>query len=148
MNRLLTAHTPLGNVLWAVRVSGDEALSSLYHFTVCFKSASPNIDCQAMIGELCALELETDQHGRRYLSWQMIDFAAIGHEGRHWVYEATDGHAFLGGGESKHICMLALQAVNMIYDSTGLIPPRNLLRATLGNRRSIVSSSLSDFESG
>jgi type VI secretion system secreted protein VgrG len=42
-----------------------------------------------MIGELCALELETERRGRRYLSGQMIDFAAIGREGRHWVYEAT-----------------------------------------------------------
>ncbi|WP_418648170.1 type VI secretion system Vgr family protein [Thauera butanivorans] len=89
MNRLLIAHTPLGDALWAVSLSGREALSSLYRFTVRFKSASPDLDCQAMIGERCAIELETDRRGRRYLSGQMIDFAAVGHEGRHWVYETT-----------------------------------------------------------
>jgi type VI secretion system secreted protein VgrG len=72
-----------------VSLSGREALSSLYRFTVQFKSASPDIDCQAMIGERCAVELETDRRGQRWLSGQMIDFAAVGHEGRHWVYEAT-----------------------------------------------------------
>lgn len=89
MNRLLVAHTPLGDALWAVSLSGREALSSLYRFTVRFKSESPELDCQAMIGERCAIELETDRRGRRWLSGQMIDFAAVGHEGRHWVYEAT-----------------------------------------------------------
>ncbi|WP_418647835.1 type VI secretion system Vgr family protein [Thauera butanivorans] len=89
MNRLLTAHTPLGDALWAVSLSGREALSSLYRFTVRFKSESPELDCQAMIGERCAIELETDRRGRRWLSGQMIDFAAVGHEGRHWVYETT-----------------------------------------------------------
>jgi len=33
--------------------------------------------------------VETERQGKRWLSGQMIDFAAIGHEGRHWVYEAT-----------------------------------------------------------
>jgi len=47
------------------------------------------VDGQALIGELCALELETDRQGKRWLSGQMIDFAAVGEEGRHWVYEAT-----------------------------------------------------------
>jgi len=87
--RFLHAHTPLGDALWAVSLSGREALSSLYRFSVRFKSASADVDCQAMIGQLCALELETDRQGTRWLSGQMIDFAAIGHEGRHWVYEAT-----------------------------------------------------------
>jgi len=87
--RLLDAHTPLGDALWAVSLSGREALSSLYHFSVRFKSDSADVDCQAMIGQLCALELETDGQGTRWLSGQMIDFAAVGHEGRHWVYEAS-----------------------------------------------------------
>jgi len=89
MNRLIQAHTPLKDALWAVSISGREALSSLYRFTVCFKSDSPDLDCQKMIGERCALELETDRRGKRWLSGQMIDFAAIGFKGRHWLYEAT-----------------------------------------------------------
>jgi len=88
-HRLIQAHTPLNDALWAVSITGREALSSLYHFTVRFKSDSPDLDCQAMIGQLCALELETDQNGKRWLSGQMVDFAATGQEGRHWVYEAT-----------------------------------------------------------
>jgi len=89
INRLIQAHTPLGDELWAVSLTGREALSSLYRFTVRFKSDSADVDCQKMIGDLCALELETDRQGKRWLSGQMIDFAAVGHEGRHWVYEAT-----------------------------------------------------------
>lgn len=89
MNRLLVAHTPLGHALWAVSLTGREALSTLYGFTVRFKSRDRNIDCQAMIGELCAIEIETDRLARRWLAGQMIDFTAIGFEGRHWVYEAT-----------------------------------------------------------
>ncbi|NMG71315.1 hypothetical protein DNK49_18940 [Azoarcus communis] len=89
MNRLLSASTPLGDALWAVSLTGREALSTLYCFKVRFKSAERDIDCQAQIGERCAVELETDRRGRRYLSGQMIDFAAIGKHGRHWVYEAT-----------------------------------------------------------
>jgi len=89
MHRLIQAHISSEDTLWAVSITGREALSSLYRFTVRFKSDSPDVDCQAMIGDLCALELETDQQGKRWLSGQMIDFAAVGHEGRHWVYEAT-----------------------------------------------------------
>ena len=89
MNRLLIAHTPLGDALWAVSVAGREALSSLYQFHVRFHANDKNLDCQAMIGELCAIELETDRRGTRYLSGNMINFSAIGREGRYWVYEAT-----------------------------------------------------------
>jgi len=71
--RLLHAHTPLGDALWAVSLSGREAVSCLYHFNVRFKSDSPNLDCQAMIGECCAVALETDRQGQRWLSGQMID---------------------------------------------------------------------------
>jgi len=51
MHRLIQAHTPLGDALWAVSLTGREALSSLYRFTVRFKSNSPDVDCQAMIGD-------------------------------------------------------------------------------------------------
>ncbi|NMG72736.1 type VI secretion system Vgr family protein [Parazoarcus communis] len=89
MNRLLITHTPLGDALWAVSLVGREALSTLYYFALRFKSDVPDIDCQAMIGELCAVELEADRGGKRYLSGQMINFSAAGRDGRHWVYEAT-----------------------------------------------------------
>ena len=89
MNRLLIAHTPLGDALWAVSLAGREAMSSLYGFDVRFKSLDPNLDCQAMIGERCAIELEADRRGKRFLAGQMVRFSAIGRQGRHWVYEAT-----------------------------------------------------------
>lgn len=89
MHRLLIAHTPLGNALWAVSVSGREALPAPYAFEVRFKSHDANLDCQAMLGERCAIELEVDRRGRRYLSGQMVRFSAIGRHGRHWVYAAT-----------------------------------------------------------
>ncbi|MFN3984582.1 MAG: hypothetical protein ACK4KV_03790, partial [Rhodocyclaceae bacterium] len=58
MNRPLIAHTPLGRALWAVSVEGEEAMSALYEFRVGLKADTPDVDCQALIGEPCAVELE------------------------------------------------------------------------------------------
>ncbi|THJ31581.1 type VI secretion system tip protein VgrG [Lampropedia aestuarii] len=88
MNRFLVAHTPLGQDLWAYSLKGREALSSLYEFTVGFKSKDANIDCQALIGEVAGIELEAQNGVRRYFSGQMVRFAALGKRGKHWLYEA------------------------------------------------------------
>ncbi len=88
MNRALTATTPLGEALWPVDFQGTEALSSLFEFRVGFKSEDPNLDCQAMIGEACALRIEAQNYGERFLHGQMVRFFATGRQGEHWRYQA------------------------------------------------------------
>ncbi|MBI1906696.1 MAG: hypothetical protein HYS20_10750, partial [Rhodocyclales bacterium] len=89
MNRILVAHTPLGKALWAVALNGKEEMSQVYKLEVKFKSERPDLDCQAMIGERCVIELEADRRIVRHIAGQMINFAATGRDGRHWCYEAT-----------------------------------------------------------
>ena len=89
MNRLLTAHTPLGSALRILTLDGREALSELYAFELSFSAERPDIDCQALIGQLCAVSVETDRGGQRWLSGNMVSFSATGFDGRHWRYAAT-----------------------------------------------------------
>ncbi|MDH5858725.1 type VI secretion system Vgr family protein [Lampropedia aestuarii] len=88
MNRFLVAHTPQGSNLWASQLKGHEALSQLYQFTVDFKSQDANIDCQALIGEVAAIEMEAQNGIRRYFSGQIVRFAALGKRGKYWTYQA------------------------------------------------------------
>jgi hypothetical protein len=54
MNRTINATPPpAGPALRVVSVDGTEALSELFEYRVGFKSVSPDIDCQKMIGEAC-----------------------------------------------------------------------------------------------
>ncbi|MDR0634316.1 MAG: type VI secretion system tip protein VgrG [Azoarcus sp.] len=87
MHRALIAHTPLGEKWWATSLTGTESLSSLYEFTLGLKSESPNIDCQAIIGEVAAVELEAQNGIRRYFSGQIVKALACGKKGGHWAYE-------------------------------------------------------------
>jgi type VI secretion system secreted protein VgrG len=89
MNRLLTAQTPLGNALRILSLDGREALSELYAFNLTFSADHSGIDCQALIGKLCAVAVETEDGGQRWLSGNMISFSATGFDGRHWRYAAT-----------------------------------------------------------
>jgi len=88
MNRVLVAHTPLGETWWATRLQGDEALSSLYEFRLELKSEEPDIDIQAVMGETCAIECKADLFSSiRYFSGLVIGAAARGQSGKHWLYE-------------------------------------------------------------
>jgi type VI secretion system secreted protein VgrG len=87
MARVLIAHTSLGESWWVTNLSGEEAISSLYSFTVNFESDSVNIDCQALIGQVAAIELEAQKNQTRYFSGRIINVAAMGKVGRHWGYE-------------------------------------------------------------
>ncbi|MDR1064331.1 MAG: type VI secretion system tip protein VgrG [Azoarcus sp.] len=88
MHRALIAYTPLGESWWATTLKGKEALSSLYEFTLGLESDDPDIDCQALIGEVAAVELEAQEGGKRYFSGQIVKVSAKGQRGRHWAYEA------------------------------------------------------------
>ncbi|MDR3213818.1 MAG: type VI secretion system tip protein VgrG [Azoarcus sp.] len=89
MNRVLVAHTPLGEVWWATSLRGREAFSELYEFTLGLKSKNPDIDCQALIGETCAVDLEAQRHITRRFAGQIVRLSALGKEGEHWAYEAV-----------------------------------------------------------
>ncbi|MDR2208786.1 MAG: type VI secretion system tip protein VgrG [Azoarcus sp.] len=89
MNRLLIAHTPIGEDWWAMSLEGTESLSELYAFTLTLKSDKSDIDGQSLIGEVCAVELEAQRDIKRYFSGQIIKVAACGKAGRHWQYKAT-----------------------------------------------------------
>jgi type VI secretion system secreted protein VgrG len=90
MNRILVAHTPLGEDWWAVGLQGNESLSSLYEFRLELKSKNPDIDIQAMIGETCAVECKTDLLSSiRYFSGLVIAAMAKGKSGKYWLYELT-----------------------------------------------------------
>ena len=89
MNRFLVSHTPVGEGLWAYKLEGQEKLSELYQYTVHFKSEDANIDCQALIGEVAAVELEAQYNSKRYFSGQIVRFSAQGKRGKHWLYQAT-----------------------------------------------------------
>ncbi|MFN3985920.1 MAG: type VI secretion system Vgr family protein [Rhodocyclaceae bacterium] len=88
MHRPLVAHTPLRDALWVVSLEGVEAMSELYEFRVGLKSEDANVDCQALIGEVCAVELEGHNGVKRFFSGQMVRFEALGKRGEHWHYEA------------------------------------------------------------
>jgi type VI secretion system secreted protein VgrG len=88
MNRTINATTPAGPALRVVSVDGSEALSELFEYRVSFKSISPDIDCQKMIGAACAITLETQGGGQRYWHGQMVRFSFTGRAGKDWTYEA------------------------------------------------------------
>ncbi|MCL1824620.1 MAG: type VI secretion system tip protein VgrG [Betaproteobacteria bacterium] len=87
MNRVLTAHTPLGKTWWATSLQGGEALSSLYGFRVELKSKRSDIDTQALIGEVCSVACEGNLVAVRHFSGLVIDAAAKGRVDDHWLYE-------------------------------------------------------------
>ena len=87
MNRLLIAHTPIGDNWWATSLKGAEALSELYAFTLMLESEQSGIDGQKLIGEVCAVELEAQRGLRRYFSGQIVKVTACGREDRHWTYK-------------------------------------------------------------
>ncbi|MDR2093417.1 MAG: type VI secretion system tip protein VgrG [Azoarcus sp.] len=89
MHRVLIAHTPLGETWWATNLEGDEALGALYTFYLSLKSNNSDIDCQALIGEMAAVELEAQRGIRRYFSGQIVNVSAQGQRGEHWAYEAV-----------------------------------------------------------
>ncbi|MDR2093705.1 MAG: type VI secretion system tip protein VgrG [Azoarcus sp.] len=89
MHRALIAHTPLGETWWATALRGRETLSGLYEFTLGLKSDKPNIDCQALIGEVAAVELEAQRGIKRYFSGRIVRASAQSQHGKHWVYEAV-----------------------------------------------------------
>ena len=90
MNRVLIAHTPLGEDWWAVSLQGNEALSSLYEFRLQLKSKKHDIDIQSMIGEACAVECKGDLFASiRYFSGLVVHATAKGKSGKHWLYELT-----------------------------------------------------------
>jgi len=88
MNRLLVAHTPLGEAWWVLRLQGREELSSLYEFRLELKSDDPDIDIQSMIGEVCAVECQANSSITRYFSGLIVGAMAKGEtNNRHWLYE-------------------------------------------------------------
>ncbi|MCL2160494.1 MAG: type VI secretion system tip protein VgrG [Betaproteobacteria bacterium] len=87
MNRLLLAHTTLGEAWRAFRLQGSEELSGLYEFRLELKSDDPGIDIQSRIGEVCAVECKADSSLTRYFSGHVIGAAARGESSGHWLYE-------------------------------------------------------------
>ncbi len=87
MNRLLVAHTPLGDLWWATSLEGTESLSELYAFTLELESKQSGIDGQSLIGETCAVELEAHRGVKRYFSGQIVRVSACSKEDRHWKYK-------------------------------------------------------------
>jgi type VI secretion system secreted protein VgrG len=68
-------------------LNGVEGLSELYEFTAGFKSRDPNIDCQALIGEVCSIAMEAQMGITRHFSGQIVRASALGQRGEHWYYE-------------------------------------------------------------
>jgi len=89
MHRALTAHTPLGDIWWALGLAGKEALSDLYEFHLALKSKVSNIDVQSLIGEVAAVELEAQNRIKRYFSGQIVEAVAKSQIGKYWHYEVT-----------------------------------------------------------
>ena len=102
MPRFLEAHFSGGaDELKAVSVQGKESLSTLYRFAVQLASASSDIDCQRLIGQSCAIELEAQDGHRRYFSGQIVRMGALGKRGRYWRYEAHLSPKFWHAGRAS-----------------------------------------------
>jgi type VI secretion system secreted protein VgrG len=92
MNRILKAHTPLGEGQLLFRsMHGTEGLSQLFEFEVELLSPQRSIDARDVLGKPLALEIKT-AGGTRFLHGQIVRFVAVGPEGggsRYTVHRAT-----------------------------------------------------------
>lgn len=93
MNRIVTAHTPLGEEALRFRaMNGSEALSQLFEFEVELLSDSHSLDLKALLGKSLTLELETQGEGARYLDGIVARCMLVGREdntARQYRYRAT-----------------------------------------------------------
>ncbi|WPG37989.1 type VI secretion system tip protein TssI/VgrG [Variovorax sp. EBFNA2] len=92
MNRIVKAHTPLGEDQLMFRsMHGTEGLSQLFEFEVDLLSPNASIDMKSVLGKPLTLEILTISGAPRYLDGQITRFTVIGREGkteRHTVYRA------------------------------------------------------------
>src|SRR5882672_10196977 len=89
MPRVFTAHTPLGaDMLLFESLTGHEQVSRLFEFRIELLSTSQDITAEQILGHNVTIEVETEQHGRRYLNGEVSRFALITRYGRYYRYEA------------------------------------------------------------
>lgn len=88
MNRIINAHTPLGDDLLFSALSGREEISRLFDFTLELKSLQRSIPVKALLGQSITLEMAIEGNAKRYLNAQCSHFQATGKAGRYYVYEA------------------------------------------------------------
>jgi len=92
MNRIVTAHTPLGEALRFRAMQGTEALSQLFEFDVELLSDSCALDLKALLGKSLSLEMEVANAGKRFLDGIVARCVLLGREGgtdRQYLYRAT-----------------------------------------------------------
>jgi type VI secretion system secreted protein VgrG len=90
MSRVIEAHTPLPHDdLLFIEMTGTEALSTLFDFTVTLLSRKPGISPKAVLGKDITLEVQTEQHGpKRYLSGLCTRFSFIDKREDFYAYQA------------------------------------------------------------
>ncbi|GAB3376506.1 type VI secretion system Vgr family protein [Azotobacter armeniacus] len=82
MNRIVKAHTPLGESLRFRAMNGCEALSQLFEFEVELLSESHSLDLKSLLGKSLTLEIATQADGVRYLDGIVARATLIGREDR------------------------------------------------------------------
>ena len=79
MNRVVVAHTSLGEMLKFKSMQGREALSSLYDFEVeLLSERSTSVNIRALLGTSMSLEIETANVSKRYLSGDITKVSLLG----------------------------------------------------------------------
>ncbi|ORM64337.1 hypothetical protein HA45_11040 [Pantoea rodasii] len=80
MDRVVVAHSPLGESLLFKSMTGHEALSCLYQYDIEFLSKDNSIALPDLLGKPLTLELNPRPGVTRYLSGIITRMAFVGHE--------------------------------------------------------------------
>ncbi|KAA9002642.1 type VI secretion system tip protein VgrG [Affinibrenneria salicis] len=93
MDRIITAHTPLGSdALLFKSLAGTEQLSELYEFDVELLSADNAIDLKGLLGKPLTVEIRSNLLSSRYLNGYITRMTLAGREShgdRYYIYRAT-----------------------------------------------------------
>ena len=89
MNRVLNVTTVFGDdALRFSTLNGHEEISRLFDMTLVMKSEQKGLDPQAILGTPVTVEIELAGGARRHINGQCEQFALVGKEGRHYLYQA------------------------------------------------------------
>ena len=91
MDRIVIAHTPLGDTLRFRAMHGTEAISELFEFDVELLADTMSLDLKALLGQSLTLEITTAS-GKRYLDGLTTRCVLVGREDavdRQYRYRAT-----------------------------------------------------------
>src|SRR5215470_9449903 len=74
-----TLSTPLGADKLLLRAfSGEEAVSSLFHFDLEMRSEDPDVDFSQIVGKSATITLHLSDDGKRYVNGLVASFAYAG----------------------------------------------------------------------